>query len=490
MFRLLPLLLLAIGAIAEESPPPFQEPQGVLTLEQAVAAALANSPVLATFPWDLRIGDARILQARLRENPELSVSVDNIQLGAGADDKSTTRTLGLGPDGLVGSYERETETSQRSFSDGELTISLSQVIELGGKRAARIAAAKKDREVISWDYEVARFDVAGEVLLRFVELLAAQERLRNEQSLVELADELADKVGQLADAGSVSPLEVRRARAESALANVKRQDRVRAIEQARLKLAATWGSTQPNFTVAEGNIATTKPLPSLQTLLEKRAQHPALQRWGAELARREAMLTVERKNRIPNVTVGLGYRGTSAGSPGSRSYNLGTDGATASRTSTNGENWEHGVVLEASIPLPLFHRNQGAIQEAELMVGRLSDEQRAWEKNLEAALTENYAEASASLERLEALTSNVQPELESTFTLTKEGYERGKFDFLRVLDARRALVDARLEALDARINYHLAIAELEGLVGTEIFMPTKAITEPSTELHEKEQRHE
>lgn len=490
MLRFLPLLLLATGAFAEESPQPFQEPQDVLTLEQAIAAALANSPQLAVFPWDLRIGDARVLQARLRQNPELAVSIENIQLGNVAGDTSTTRSLGVGPDGVIGSYEHEAESNQGAFSDGELTISLSQVIELGGKRAARIAAAKRDRDVASWDYEVARFDVAGETLLSFIELLAAQERLRNEQSLVDLAEELSDKVGQLADAGSVSPLEVRRAKAEAALAKVKRQDRVRAIEQARLKLAATWGSIQPIFTEAGGNLDAIQPLPPLQSVLEKRAQHPALQRWGAELARREALLTVERKNRIPNMTIGLGYRGTGSGSSESRSYSLGTDGVTASHTSVHGDEWEHGVVLEASIPLPLFHRNQGAIQEAELMMGRLSDEQRAWEKTLEAALNENFAKASASLERLEALTSSVLPELESAFTLTKEGYERGKFDFLRVLDARRAAVDARLEALDARIDYHLAIAELERLVGAEIFVPTQTNTKPSTDLQKKERHHE
>lgn len=461
-------LLFAVSSLAESTGAPFEEPQGVLTLRQAVAAALLNSPELATYPWDLRIADARLTQAALRPNPELSVEVENINLGGGGGTIASTRTLGLGPDGIVGGYERETEGDPGTFSEAEVTLSLSQTLELGGKRAARMAAAERERDVTSWDYEVARAEIAGDVLVRFTEVLAVQARLGQQKSLVELSEQFAANVRGMVEAGSVSPLESRRAEAEVERARVQHQELVRAAELARGHLAALWGSSQAQFTEASGDVTVTEPLPALQSLLDEREAHPMLKRWGAELARRDALLLVERKQRMPDLTLRVGYRGTSVDAPSARSVSASNDGIAFSRTSLDGDDWENSVVLEASIPLPLFHRNQGAIAEAELMVERLSDEQRAWENSLESTLAAQHGSAYAALEKLDGLKVRVLPELEASLALTREGYERGKFDFLRVLDAQRAVFDVRSEILEAQVDYHLARANLEQLTGAAI----------------------
>lgn len=491
MPRLLPyfLLLFAASALAEEAVTPFEEPQGPLSLRQAMAAALLNSPQLALYPWDLRMADARLTQAGLRPNPEFSVEVENIGLGGGGGTTATTRTLGLGPEGILGGFERETEGGTGTFSEAEITLSLSQTLELGGKRAARMAAAERERDVTSWDYEVARAETAGEVLVRFTEVLAVQARLGHQKTLVELSEQFAANVRGMVEAGSVSPLEARRAEAEVERARVQHQELVRAVELARDHLAELWGSSQAQFTEASGDVTITEPLPALQALLEEREAHPMLKRWGAELARRDALLLVERKQRVPDLTLRVGYRGTSLDAPSSRSLSVSNDGIAGARTSPDGDDWENSVVLEASIPLPLFHRNQGAIAEAELMVGRLSDEQRAWEKSLESALASQHGSASAALEKLDGLKVRVLPELEATLALTREGYERGKFDFLRVLDAQRAVFDVRSEILDAQVDYHLARASLEQLTGAAILAADVSHTDVMPET-QKENPHE
>ena len=52
MPRIFPILSLLFTAslLAESSTAPFEEPQGELTLRQAMAAALMNSPQLALYP--------------------------------------------------------------------------------------------------------------------------------------------------------------------------------------------------------------------------------------------------------------------------------------------------------------------------------------------------------------------------------------------------------------------------------------------------------
>lgn len=461
------IILLAASVQAEEADRTFEEPQGSLTLREAVVAALSNSPRLAVYPWDLRIADARIVQAGLRTNPELTLELENIRLGGGGD-RSTTHSLGIGPDGITGGIEGESERGAGAFGEGEFTLSLSRIIELGGKRAARVNAAEKERDVTSWDYEVARVEVAGEVTVRFAEVLAAQAGLEQQRGLLALSERFAASVHGLVEAGTVSPLEARRADAEVERSRVRCQAALRAAELARDRLAELWGSGRAQFTLAVGDVTVTDDLPALEDLLDGRAAHPMLKRWGAELARRDALLALARKARAPDLTVRVGYRGASIDTPSSRGFSMGNDGFAGARTSLEGDDWENSVVLEASVPLPLFHRNQGAIAEAEMMVGRLNDEQRAWEKAFDSALSAQHGAAAAALETIDGLKGRVLPELEATLALTREGYERGKFDFLRVLDAQRAVYDVQLEILDAQVDYHLAKASMEQLTGAAI----------------------
>lgn len=472
MLRIFFSLALTFGAMvsAEETGESAEEPNGVITLEQAIAAALSSSPDLATYPWDLRVADARIAQARLRPNPEISIEAENVRLGGGNPTSETSRAVGLGPDGLLGGFEQVSESGSGVFSEAEFTLSLAQTFELGGKRAARILAAEKEREVASWDYEVARAEVAGKVVVDFVGVLAVQARRDEHKSLLNLSVEFAATVRSLVEAGGVSPLEGRRADAEVEQVRVEYEELMRLAGLARDHLAANWGASRALFTDAIGDVTTTEPLPDLQSLSERRVSHPMLKRWGAELASRDAILEVERRNRVPDLTLRVGYRGASLDEPSSRGLSVGQEGIVGSRTSGSGSGWEDSIVLEASIPLPIFHRNQGAISEAEMLVGRAGDEQRAWEKSLESALSLQHGAAFVALEKITGLATRVLPEIEATFALTREGYERGKFDFLRVLDAQRAVIDVRLQILDAQLDYHLARANMEQLLGASIMI--------------------
>lgn len=467
-------LIFSISAAASEPPAPVPAvlaPTGVLSLRAAAEAALAGSPRLAPYTWDVRIADAGIVQAGLRPNPEFSFEAEGLSLDGGTDITTSSFSSGLGFDGsatIEGGRERE-RNDLSAFEQVEITLRLSQLFELGGKRAARITAAERARDVAVWDYEVARYAVLGDVVRAFTAVLAAQEQVAQAEQLAALADRLAGAVGGQVEAGRASPLEGRRARAEAERVGVDLAQAQRTLEQARLALAATWGATTATFERAVGDVATLAALLPLDEMLDALETNPELERWTAELARREAVVVQERKQRIPDVGVSLGYTvggvpdGTSSG------YVLGIDGVAFNRSSSRADSdWEHALEVEVSIPLPLFDRNQGNIRAAELMVSKAADERRANQVAIETALAALHAEAEAALERVEALEQQVLPELESAYELTQEGYERGKFDLITVLDAERALAQVRVDALEARIAYHNALAGMEALLGAPV----------------------
>lgn len=453
----------ANGAVLE-----FTEPAGDITLRDALDTALLGSPVLAVYSWDTRIADARIAQARLRPNPELSVEIENISLGGRAGSSAQSWTLGLAPDGRPeAGFERGRERSGSSVLGGaEYTLRLSQLVELGGKRAARIAAAQRERETAAWDYEAARFEVLGETVSAFVAVLGAQERVVLARELVDLAARLRETVAARVEAGGVAPLENRRASAGEERMRVELNRARGELEQARIRLAAVWGAPAPSFGDALGDLDVLPELPDLNSLLAHLDAHPALERWTAELARREAVRALEQTQRTPDLTLTLGYRAGGTERSTGRGFGIGTGGIAYSRERAYPDDaWEHSIVLEASIPLPVFHRNQGAIREAEWMVSRAADERRAAQTTAAAALAARYHAAANAQERAHALETRVLPGLSRACELMREGYERGKYALAPVLESERERADARRDLLEARTEYHLALADIERIAG-------------------------
>ncbi len=151
------LTSVCLVCVAQDHPerPVAIEPDGTLTLARALELVLLQNPSLEAFSWDVRAAEARTLQAGLRPNPELSLELDEVRWEPGPE--ATTRTSRLN-----GAFELERRAERREhagLSDAEITIQLSQVIELGGKRAKRKQLAQHETQVSTWDYEVAKAEV-------------------------------------------------------------------------------------------------------------------------------------------------------------------------------------------------------------------------------------------------------------------------------------------------------------------------------------------
>ena len=93
-------------------------------------------------------------------------------------------------------FERVKEQGARSgLSEAEITLSLSQLIELGGKRAKRIHLAEREQELAQWGLRK-RANVIESVATAFVHVLASQERLKLQTELVTLAEQVHQTVSK------------------------------------------------------------------------------------------------------------------------------------------------------------------------------------------------------------------------------------------------------------------------------------------------------
>ncbi|MEO5722096.1 MAG: TolC family protein [Chthoniobacterales bacterium] len=387
------------------------ETTGPLTLRRAVALALVHHPDLAVFAQEIRIAEARRIQARLPVNPAVHVRIEDVT-GSGAF---------------------------RSGDRTESTLELAQVLELGGKRPKRTRAALHGRELAEWDYAAKRLEVATKTTQAFVALLGTQRRLLLARETFTLAEKFAPLAQERVDAGRASPLEVSRASLARASARIVVEQEKGQLAVARKRLSAQWSSTSPRFSDAVGDLEFLHDeLPGLSAATGELRNNPRLARSETEDAQRAAQLASERAKAWPDLTLNGGVRRREE-----------TGDATA--------------VLGFSLPLPLLNRNQGGIAEARAALEKTRDEQRAAAVHLNTALAIAYEELEDAEIQIKEYRASVLPQIDESYRLSNEGYEAGRFSYLEVLDARRSAAEARAQYLDALVRYHSAAAEIEGL---------------------------
>ncbi|TAK51366.1 MAG: TolC family protein [Gammaproteobacteria bacterium] len=410
LIAVLSFLTLAVAAEPRHNTAQGDDPAGVLTLEAAVAATLARNPDLAASSFTLKAAAARIMQAQLRPNPELSVEIENFA-GSG---------VLQGIDGL------------------ESTLSLSQVVELGGKRRLRSDLALMDRDLLGVERQAQELDVLVEVTRRFIALVAAQDRVALAAMTSAIAQRTLEAVAIRVQAARSPEAELSRASIALTRARVEVQQAESAMRAARQVLAALWGSQHPGFTEASGDLLTLRPVKPLEALLAALEGNPDYLRFASEARLRDAELRLARAQARPNIVFGLGMRRLEEGK-------------------------DLALVVGFSMPLPLSDRNQGGIREAEMLRAQTDAQRQAALTRARATVFALYQELIATGARVETLRSGALAEAQQALEQTQYGYDRGRFSYLELATAQQELLDLRAAIIDAAADYHRLLAEIERL---------------------------
>ena len=121
-----------------------------------------------------------------------------------------------------------------------------------------------------------------------------------------------------------------------------------------------------------------------------------------------------------------------------------------------------------SIPLPLFNRIQGAVQEAAIRLNQSEWQERTGRIELQTMLSSQYKMLLAAYESLQSLKEEIIPQAQQAFETINKGYQQGKFGFLDVLDARRTLFSSREAYLQNLTDYQQIRAQIERLIGQSL----------------------
>lgn len=380
---------------------------------------------------EIGIGDA--LQAAASSNPELAASGREIGIAQGLREQA----------GLLRNPTLSWEQEGTDSRNRTTTLGISQPLELGGKRGARVELAERGQDVAALSLEARRNQLRGEVIAVFYTALRAQERERLAQQSVELAQRGVVAAEGRVRAGKAPPLEANRAQVQLAEVRLEQDRARRERADANQALAALMGLALPDFTSVRNDSAWPLPaLPSPDALLRRLGDSAEMRLAQIRIDEGEAAVRLAKAQRIPDLDVSLG-----------------------SQEAVEQGNRDRIAVIGFSLPLPLFDRNQGNILAQSRRADQARDLRNAAELRLRQETQQALQQWSTAQGEVNAFRQTILPSAQTAVESATRGFEMGKFGFLEVLDAQRTLITARDQYLRALAQVSDAWGRIERVYG-------------------------
>lgn len=381
-----------------------------LSLRDALMRAAAFDPSVPATQARLDAAEAGLRQAGVRPNPTVGVDLENF--------------AGTGSASLL----------DRS----ETTLYYQQTLERGGKREARTDVARAEITLAAARGDLRSLDLLAQVQTAWIEALAAQAQVPVAEQRLEIAIRLERDVSRRVAAARDPLFTGERARTAVAQARIALDQARETARNARAALAAYWGG-DPDFTLDKPffTLDLTAPPPLGET--------PDLLLLVAERDVATARIQLERSRSVQDPTVRGGVR-------------------------YFGDGNEAAFVVGGSIPLGRYDTNKGAIEQAQALrvaVERDLDAARIEREREVARLTARRASAASEIGRIDA---EVLPSADRAVRLVRDGFNQGggAFTYMEVVEAERAIIDARARRIDLLRSIHLDGVRLDRILARHL----------------------
>lgn len=399
-----------------------------ISLPEAHRLALAQNPEFLAERQELAIARGQLTQARAYAfNPELELQAP-----------------GVGEQGAIGEYE----------------ASLTQEIEWAGQRGLRIRGARHGLERAEAAIQDAARHTLADVSNAYYAVLASEQRLAVARELVELGEQLVGVTRIQVREGEISVMEgnlaeIEAGRARAAVLAAERE-RTTALFQLRRLLGIG-----PEQAIQLQEAASDMPPPvtlhadSLVALAL--ARRPDLAAWSQVVEQREALAQLARREAIPNVRVGVFVEREetsvlSSGGPGDPSVQAGLESPR--------------VGVGVSVPLPLFQRNQGVIEEQIAQAERARLTRQAAQLTIRTEVRDAYQAYLAASEEHRVFEQDVLQPARTNQRLLETALRAGKVGLPTLLLLRNQLLDAELSHWDSWLEERRALVALAAATAT------------------------
>ncbi len=373
------------------------------------------------------------IRRSVQEHPALRAegfAVDALRSRASLDGLAPAPTLGAELENVAGSG------ALSGIRSAETTLRLGQVIELGGKRAARQARGLAEVESQQNVVRQRRLDVAAEATRRYIAVAEGQHELALAQRQHAVARDTETAVIQRVQRG-VAP-EVDQALAHIAVirAELAREHAEHELASARFSLSTLWGEAESTAIEVTGDLLALPPLPAFDTLAAALDATPEAAAFALEADRIAADRSLAVAAARPDLSLSLGVRRLEA-----------LD--------------DQALVLSFAMPFGTASRSILAVNRTNAEEAALDARRQTATLDARQRLFARFQELRHARTEFEALTERMIPAAEKGVALTQAGYNDARYSFLQLAQTQAGLLQLQQERLAAAARYHQLLADIE-----------------------------
>ncbi len=321
------------GPLALPSGPEPEGPPHGLTLDQAIERLVASNLDLHARFHEIPKAQADVLTAGLRANPLLFFDAQQIPYG---------------------NFSKQTEGGPTQYD-----LNINYPIDWNHKRNARVEVATRAQRVLEAQFQDAVRIEIDNIYTAWVDVLAARETIRYAQASVSGLGEVLKRTESLLQHKEITEADLARVQGQRDAAEIGLLDAEEALRDTKRTLGGLLaiGPSQAESLELRGTIHDTAPPPPPLNELTRIAlcNRPDLVAYRLGIARAEADVKLAKAQRFSDIYLlyqpYTAYNGAPFGTRGINSWALG-----------------------ATVPLPVYNRNQGNIRRAEVNVDQVKIE--------------------------------------------------------------------------------------------------------------------
>ena len=383
-----------------------------LTLEDTIRMTLANNPSLYEFEFKQRVIDGESKTAALKPALSAGVELENL--------------LGTG------------EVS--GIKELEVTLTLSSVLQLNDKPAARLNVLSERRIQQDIEKQIRTLDILGELNRRYIKVLVLQASLEVIKDAETLALYTLNAVTKRVEAGASPLLEQKRAQAALAQAKLDVSLAQQDLRFGLRSLSIMWGEQTPSFKRVEGDLFAFNKIASFDALAVAIQSGPHINLFAKQSRVQAAQLRLAQANNLADIEWSAGLRRMQ-----------GID--------------ETALVAGISVSLFQKERNLGEYEAHRARLDAIELQKQSNLRSLLHSVNQALGEHTRALLEVETIQLNVIPPLKEALDLVESAYLEGRFSYLEWVTTRQEFLTTRLTLIEAASQVHLSKTEIETLTG-------------------------
>jgi cobalt-zinc-cadmium efflux system outer membrane protein len=327
-------------------------------------------------------------------------------------------------------------------TQGQQGIYVEQEFVTGHKLRLNRAVASQEVSRLQRLFAAKRLQVLNDVRIAYFEVLVADQTRSLTSELVRIGDEGARTADDLFRAEQVSQVDVLQARIEAQSARIQHRNAENRYNAAWKNLAAVVGIPELQQVPLVGDLEESPRSLSWEGALAQIYDNsPELAAAQARVARASWSIRRARVEPIPNLDV---------------------------QYYPQYDNTVHDNIhsVQATVEVPIFDRNQGAIRRAQAELVAARNEVGRVQLDLQQRLAQDFERYTNAQQQVETYARNILPDATRSLELVSKGYRNSEFDYLTLLVAQRTFFQTNLAYLASLQELQTSAVAIEGLLLT------------------------